>query len=130
MKRRTRSFRKLWPFLHAEPPKPNGVAVEQGWRRGTRRHCPHSPKRYSTSALRCSLSSGVLTSRLLAAGLGPDTIATYCLPLTSKVIGGAAKAEATVTFHNSSSVVSSKAAIVPSSNALKTSPPPVASVPL
>jgi hypothetical protein len=41
--------------------------------------------------LRCSLSSGVLTSRVREPGLGPDTIATYCLPLTSKVIGGAEK---------------------------------------
>ena len=28
-------------------------------------------------------------SLLLAAMLGPDTIAIYCLPLTSNVIGGA-----------------------------------------
>src|SRR5947209_6733544 len=49
----------------------------------------HKPKTYSTVALRCSLSSGVLMSLLLAAMLGPDTIAIYCLPLTSNVIGGA-----------------------------------------
>jgi hypothetical protein len=34
-----------------------------------------------------------LTSRALAARLGPDAIATYCLPLTSNVIGGAEKPE-------------------------------------
>ena len=67
--------------------------------------------------------------RLRATGLGPDTIATYCLPLTSKVIGGAEKPEPTLIFHSSSSVVSSKAATVPSSSARNTRPPPVASVP-
>ena len=45
--------------------------------------------------------------RLRDAGLGPDTIATYCLPLTSKVIGGAEKPEPTLIFHSSSRVVSS-----------------------
>jgi hypothetical protein len=44
-------------------------------------------------------------------------LATYCLPLTSKVIGGAAKPEPTFTLYNSSSVVSSKAATLPSSRA-------------
>lgn len=34
------------------------------------------------------LESGVLMSLDLAALLGPDAIAKYCLPLTSKVIGG------------------------------------------
>jgi hypothetical protein len=38
---------------------------------------------------------------------GPAKIATYCLPPTSKVIGGAEKADSTLTFHTSSSVVSS-----------------------
>jgi hypothetical protein len=42
----------------------------------------HSAKTYSTVALRWSLSSGVLTSLALAAALGPDVIARYCLPLT------------------------------------------------
>src|SRR5262249_11392679 len=89
----------------------------------------HSPNTWSTRALRCSFSSGVLTSRPFETGLGPDTIATYCLPLTSNVIGGAEKPEPTLIFHSSSSVVSSKAATVPSSSARNTRPPPVASVP-
>ena len=54
----------------------------------------HSPNTYKTVALRCSLSSGALARRRLPlAGSVPDAIATYCLPLTSKVIGGAEKAE-------------------------------------
>jgi hypothetical protein len=72
---------------------------------------------HSTVALRCSLSSGLLASLRLAPMLGPEAIATYCLPLTSKVMGGAEKPEPTLTFHNSSSVDSSKAAMVPSSRA-------------
>src|SRR5258708_18417399 len=67
----------------------------------------HSPKTWSTRAWRCSLSSGVLASCPLEPGLGPDTIPTYCLPLTSNVIGGAEKPGRTVIFHSSSSVVSS-----------------------
>src|SRR5580704_8972214 len=67
----------------------------------------YSPNTYSTVALRCSLSSGVRMSLLWDAGLGPDAMARYCLPLTSKVIGGAEKPEPTSTFHTSSSVVSS-----------------------
>jgi hypothetical protein len=90
----------------------------------------HNANTYSTTALRCSRSSGVLTSLVLAAGLGPETIAIYCLPLTSNVIGGAEKPEPTLIFHNWSSVVSSNAATVPSSSARNTSPPPVESVPL
>src|SRR5262245_50855396 len=90
----------------------------------------YSPNTYSTSALRCSLSSGVLTSLLFAEGLGPDAIAIYCFPPASKVIGGAEKPDPTLIFHTSSSVVSSKAATVPSSSARKIRPPPVASVPL
>ena len=39
------------------------------------------------------------------------------MPLTSNVIGGAEKPEPTLIFHNSSSVVSSNAATVPSSSA-------------
>src|SRR5262249_16966818 len=89
----------------------------------------YKPKTYSTVALRCSLSSGVLTSLFLAAVLGPDTIATYCLPPTSKVMGGAENPEPTLIFHNSSSEVSSKAATVPSNRPRKTKPPAVASVP-
>jgi hypothetical protein len=53
----------------------------------------HSPNTYNTVALRCSLSSGALAHRRLPlAGSVPDAIATYCLPLTSKVMGGAEKA--------------------------------------
>src|SRR5579863_569810 len=59
----------------------------------------HSENTYSTVALRCCLSSGVLTSLLKAALLGPDAIARYCLPLTANVIGGAAKPEPTLIFH-------------------------------
>src|SRR6202035_5446558 len=83
----------------------------------------HNTNTYSTTALRCSRSSGVLTSLALAAGLGPETIATYCLPLASNVIGGAEKPEPTLIFHNWSRVVSSNAATVPSSSARNTSPP-------
>src|SRR6266568_3569113 len=90
----------------------------------------HSENTYNTVALRCSLSSGVLMSLVRAALLGPAAIARYCLPLTAKVIGGAEKPEPTLTFHSSSSVVSSYAATVPSMSARKISPPPVASVPL
>ena len=86
----------------------------------------HSPNTYSTVALRCSLSSGALARRRLPlAGSVPDAIATYCLPLTSKVIGGAEKAEPILIFHNSSSEVSSQAATVPSIRPTKTRPPPV-----
>ena len=49
--------------------------------------------------------------------------------MTSKVIGGAQKPEPVLTFHNSSSVVSSNAATVPSNSPRKISPPAVASVP-
>src|SRR6266404_321167 len=57
-----------------------------------------------------------------------DGTATYCLPLTSNVMGGAAKPDPTLIFHSCSSVVSSKAATVPSSNARNTTPPAVAKV--
>ena len=67
----------------------------------------YRPNTYSTVALRCSLSSGVLASRRLADSPPPDTIATYCLPLTSKLMGGALKGAPRFIFHNSSSVVSS-----------------------
>src|SRR5215813_283667 len=90
----------------------------------------HIAKTYSTSAWRWSLSSGVFSSLRRETGLGPDTMATYCLPLTSNVIGGAEKPEPILIFHSSSSVVSSYAATVPSSSARNTRPPPVASVPL
>ena len=66
-----------------------------------------SPKTYSTVAWRWSLSSGVLTSLALAETLGPDAIAIYCLPPTSKVMGGAEKPEPTLIFQSCSSVVSS-----------------------
>ena len=72
----------------------------------------------------------MLTSRDFADGPAPAAIATYCLPFTSKVIGGAWKPEPALNFHSSSRVVSSYAAMVPSSSALKTRPPPVESAPL
>src|SRR6516162_6631296 len=93
-------------------------------------HADYRENTYSTSAWRISRSSGVFTRRPLAPGLGPETIATYCLPSTSKVIGGAEKPEATLILHNSSRVLSSKAATVPSSSAMNTRPPPVARLPL
>jgi hypothetical protein len=65
-----------------------------------------------TVGLRWSLSSGVLTRLALAAVVGPDVIARYALPLTSKVIGGAQKPEPLLIFRNSPSVVSSNAAAV------------------
>ncbi len=65
------------------PPSPR-------WRRGSSRRArgrdrsgsrrAQSPNTYSTVALRCSFSSGVLTSLRRAVWLGPETIATYCLP--------------------------------------------------
>jgi hypothetical protein len=51
------------------------------------------------------LSSGVLTSLDRPALDGPDAIATYCLPLTSKVIGGAVNPEPTLIFQSCSSVL-------------------------
>jgi hypothetical protein len=48
-----------------------------------------SEKTYSTVALRCSLSSGVSTGLFVAEAPCPAVIANYCLPLTSKLIGGA-----------------------------------------
>src|ERR1700682_30320 len=39
--------------------------------------------------LRCSLSSGVKLSARSEMRLSPERMATYCLPPTSKVIGGA-----------------------------------------
>src|SRR5205085_6900453 len=64
----------------------------------------YSANTYSTVEWRWSRSSGVFMSLDFAAPLGPETIATYCLPLTSNVIGGAAKPEPTLIFHSSSSV--------------------------
>jgi hypothetical protein len=46
-----------------------------------------------------------------------EAIAPYCLLLNSNAIGGAEKREPTLISHISSSVVSSKAATVPSSKA-------------
>ena len=88
----------------------------------------YKPKTYSTVAWRISLSSG---NRILLriTPLGPDAIATYCVPLISYVIGGAVKPDPTLIFHNSSRVVSSYAATVPSNSARNTSPPPVESAP-
>jgi hypothetical protein len=50
----------------------------------------------------------VFTSLFLAEAPCPAVIAKYCLPLTSKVIGGAEKPDPKLIFHNSSSVMSSK----------------------
>src|SRR5262249_43866677 len=109
--------------------EPQVRTVGEHCERTTRQKRFHSPNTYSTVALRCSLSSGMLSARRLASGLRPEAIATYCLPLNSKVIGGAAKGEPTLIFHSSSSVASSKAAPVPSKRPTNTRPPPVASVP-
>jgi hypothetical protein len=78
----------------------------------------YSPNTESTMALRYPLSSGALI-RLACS----EAIATYCLPLNSNAIGGAEKREPTLIFHISSSVVSSKAATVPSSKARNRRPP-------
>jgi hypothetical protein len=56
-------------------------------------------------------------------------MATYCFPPASKVIGGAVKPEPTLIFHSWVSEVSSYAATVPSTRAMKNSPPTVESVP-
>src|SRR5579864_1276754 len=90
------------------PPAGNPTPFTSRSRRSAARPPVHSPNTYSTVALRCSLSSGALARlRLPLAGSVPDAIATYCRPLTSKVIGGAEKAEPILIFHNSSSEVSS-----------------------
>src|SRR5215467_12162838 len=68
---------------------------------------PHSPNTNSMGWLRCSFSSGVNTCLLSAMRLSPARIATYCLPLTSKVIGGALKPTPTLTFQSCCNVVSS-----------------------
>src|SRR5260370_25715763 len=73
----------------------------------------HSPNTYSTVAWRCSLSSGVFMSLALAGPLGPDAIATYCLPLTSNVNGGPAEPQAALTFHSSPSLRSAYPSTVP-----------------
>src|ERR1700686_1385396 len=119
-------------------PSPARQAREGGWERAAGLNCcgaagaelDHSPNTYKTVGLRCSLSSGALARRRLPlAGSVPDAIATYCLPLTSKVMGGAEKAEPTFIFHNSSSVLSSNAVTVPSIRPTNTRPPPVESAP-
>jgi hypothetical protein len=50
----------------------------------------YSPNTYSMVWLRISRSSGVIELMFSALRFSPDWIATYCLPPTSKVIGGAA----------------------------------------
>ena len=67
----------------------------------------HSPNTNSMVWLRCSRSSGVKPSLRFEIGLKPDMIATYCLPLTSNVIGGALKPVPTLIFHSGSMVASS-----------------------
>src|SRR5262252_619368 len=115
-----------WVKRQRNPPRPLvGFADAQS----TLHVATHSPNTYSMVTLRRSFNSGVLMSRARDETLAPDAIATYCLPLTSKLMGGVVMPEPTLNFHNSSSVVSSKAATVPSSSATKTSPPPVVSAP-
>ena len=93
--------------------------------------CLHSPKHVQHGGVALLLEFRRIgpPALLPLAGPGPDAIATYCLPLTSKVMGGAEKPEPILIFHNSSSEVSSKAATVPSIRPRKTSPPPVDSAP-
>src|SRR5882757_1174728 len=70
-------------------------------------HCRYSPNTNSMVWFRCLRSSGVCECRRLEIGLKPDRIATYCFPLTSKVIGGALKPVPTLIFHSCCMVVSS-----------------------
>src|SRR5262245_9009530 len=74
---------------------------------GQNRAAPHKPNTTSMGWLRFSRSSAVCVCRRLVIGLSPDRIATYCLPPTSNVIGGALKPVPTLIFHKGSSVVSS-----------------------
>src|SRR4051812_49515426 len=80
--------------------------------------------------LRCSRSSGVKPSLRFEIGLKPDMIATYCLPLTSNVIGGALKPGPTLIFHNGSMVAASLATNVPSVEPGEKRAPPGAGAPL
>src|SRR5882724_9867435 len=67
----------------------------------------HSPNTNSIVWFRCSFSSGSSRCLLRAIGLSPARIATYCLPPTSNVIGGALKPVPTLIFQSCSMVVSS-----------------------
>jgi len=57
----------------------------------------YNPNTNSMVWLRISRSSGVFTSVVLAGRLSPVRIATYCLPPTSKVMGGALMPTPTLT---------------------------------
>src|SRR5262249_32627143 len=58
---------------------------------------PYRPNTNSIVWLRISRSSGVFTSVDFAGRLSPVRIATYCLPPTSKVMGGALMPTPTLT---------------------------------
>ena len=67
----------------------------------------YSPNTNSIVWLRISRSSGVFTSAVLAFRPSPVRIATYCLPPTSKVMGGALKPTPTLTSQSCSRLMSS-----------------------
>src|SRR5262249_61532772 len=87
------------------PMVPSGFEMHQ--HEGRDRAVAHSPNTNSMVWLRISRSSGVCVCRRLVIGLSPDRIATYCLPPTSNVIGGALKPVPTLILPKGSSVVSS-----------------------
>jgi hypothetical protein len=64
----------------------------------------HAPRSQSKHVQHGGVTLIVEFRRICAAALAArgvyDAIATYCLPLTSKVMGGAEKPEPTLIFHN------------------------------
>src|SRR5262249_10922540 len=88
------------------PPQP-GEGAHPGRRARVHQTSTHKPKTNSMVCSRCSRSSGVWVWRRLLIGLSPERIATYCLPFTSNVIGGALKPVPTLIFQSCSMVVSS-----------------------
>src|SRR5215510_11124196 len=59
---------------------------------------------YSIEVFCKSFSAGVLFNRSLVCALPPISTATYCLPLTAKVIGGAELKEPVLKLHSGFSV--------------------------
>jgi len=91
------------------PPHPNRKRDPTSPLRGEVKQAAR-PSRYSPNTnsmvwLRISRSSGVNAWRPFDIALKPERIATYCLPLTSKVMGGAWKPVPTLIFHSSCMVV-------------------------
>src|SRR5262249_8517978 len=91
-----------FPAIMAKPGSPPcwlpGATLSQG---------AQSPNTQSIVWLRWSLSSGMSLCLFCAMRLSPERTATYCLPSTSNVIGGALKPVPALNFQSCSSVVSS-----------------------